>query len=84
MMIHDDEIKLYRALKEKYRAGGDSRFATDIAVEIGINEKRAVYILEKWSGRGLWNSGVTTRSGWFEEVNPRYAAWFNELIGNTE
>ena len=32
-----------------------------------IAEKHAYYILQKWDG-GLWNSGVTTRSGWVEDV----------------
>jgi len=36
-----------------------------LAAKLGINAKRAEYILIKWSRNDLWESGVSLRSGWF-------------------
>ena len=36
--------------------------------------KREVYILDKWSGKGWWDYGVTLRSGWLTEKG------INELL----
>lgn len=34
--------------------------------ELPINHKRAWYILRKWSGKGIYNYGVTLDLGWIE------------------
>ncbi len=31
---------------------------------LGIPEKRLMYIFKKWTGRGWFESGVSTRTGW--------------------
>jgi hypothetical protein len=91
-MIHEDEKQLFKELLCWYipstsrftKDGYNFLFPTDIGLEIGIPEKRTYYILHKWSRRGIWGSGVTERSGWFE-LPPRYPiredciGWFAEL-----
>lgn len=34
------------------------------ADECGMNDKRAAYILEKWSDKGWYDYGVSLRAGW--------------------
>lgn len=37
----------------------------------GIPPKRGYAILEKWSRKGWWDSGVTIRAGWFTDKAPK-------------
>jgi hypothetical protein len=39
--------------------------ADEIGGRLGIHPNRVHALLEKWEKLGLWDSGVTTRSGWF-------------------
>lgn len=72
-MRRPDEIALYGLLRERHGGPYNPRqqeFATHIAAGIGIYEKRATYLLDKWTGRGWWDYGVTLRSGWFTDAAP--------------
>lgn len=42
-------------------------YATDIGKRLGMHWKRAEYLLDKWTGKGWWECGVTLRSGWLTE-----------------
>ncbi len=44
-----------------------------IAHRHGINEKRALYLCEKWEARGWWEYGISIRSGWFTPEGYEYA-----------
>lgn len=58
-------------------------FATDVAVGMGINVNRAMYLLEKWSNKGWWNSGISTRSGWMTELGKEAASKERSAKGAT-
>ncbi len=73
-----------RAFAEALRAahGGPfnpakGRSPRELIPEIGINHKRAWYLLEKWAGRDWYDYGVTldlgwiTQKGWEEMANAR-------------
>ena len=32
-----------------------------------IHPKRIAYILEKWEDKGIWESGISVTTGWFNE-----------------
>jgi hypothetical protein len=75
-MIKEDEKELWYELQ----ISKTMFFPLDIIHMIGMNEKRACYILQKWTDRGIWNYGGNPLFGWFEdELNPKYYNWFNEL-----
>lgn len=88
-MIKEDEKRLFaELLKEPKRPQGGLFWRLMLFEKLGINEKRVDYILEKWSGRGIWDSGVTTRTGWFtfqdgfcDPIRADSLKWFLELSG---
>lgn len=43
----------------------------DLINEGRINHKRAWYLLDKWSRRGLYDYGVNLDLGWFDEAKAR-------------
>ena len=68
--MRDDEKKLWNAVRDAHGGphhGGRRQFvlADEIGERHGIPTKRVHYLLEKWSGKGWWESGVTARTGWF-------------------
>jgi hypothetical protein len=50
--------------RQQYEGPYADKYATDIGMSLGMCEKRADYILEKWERKGWWDSGVTVRTGW--------------------
>lgn len=42
--------------------------ALDGGAGINIPEKRAEYLLEKWSRAGWWDYGVSARTGWLTDA----------------
>lgn len=56
--MRDDEQRLLLAI---YESGDRPR---DIIPRLGINHKRAWYLLEKWSRKGWYESGVSLDLGW--------------------
>jgi hypothetical protein len=45
----------------------EKAFATAVAIELGIDDARAMRLLEKWEGKGWWEPGFTLRTGWLTE-----------------
>lgn len=105
MTVKDDEKQLFKTLKkygyyeqgygdhvspEEYRK--NKRFVDEVARELGIPDKRSYSILMKWSGRGLWNYGVSARTGWFEDTGEypdhhfverwKNSGWYQELLSS--
>lgn len=75
MSRHYDEIAFYQLLQlERARPHEDVfhklPFATDYAAVLSIPEKRAYYLLDKWTNNGWWDYGVSLRSGWFTPEAP--------------
>lgn len=67
-----DERDLLARLQEETRsaAANPSRrytSAIEIADTLGMNHKRAEYILHKWVERGWCNYGVSVRQAWLTE-----------------
>ena len=60
-MIKPDENKLWKAIWKERKS------IRDIIKEVNINEKRAIYILQKWTDKGLYNYGISVLSGWIED-----------------
>jgi hypothetical protein len=87
-MIKEDEKQLFAALlkEPKYPEGG-LFWRIALFERLHINEKRAEYIFDKWDRMGIWDSGVTARTGWFTFINyrdqipSRSFKWFLELSG---
>ena len=42
----------------------ESPVVRDVIKSLGMNHKRAVYILEKWAAKGWYDYGVTVDLGW--------------------
>ena len=63
-MIKEDEEKLLAAILSDQEPDIHKRNnVDDIADKLGIDHKRAYYILHKWS---FWEYGVSVRTGWID------------------
>lgn len=74
-MRKPDEIQFYAALRTLHKGPYKSQqtgipFADKVAEDLGIPEKRAYSLLNKWTDRDWWEYGVSMRSGWFTEDAP--------------
>ena len=58
-----DEKLLYDTIKDR-TTKDDFPHAREVAKELGINEKRAAYLFEKWTDKGIYNYGVSPMAGW--------------------
>lgn len=78
-MIKLDELQLFHLLKLHYN---DHAFATDISKQfLNMDDKRALYILNKWTTCGIWECGMTLRSGWFNDPKQvRNVQVYDELM----
>lgn len=70
--LKPDEAALLEKLRERHAelASGNREhvFADSYFAELGIPYNRGAYILEKFCSKfGMWNYGVTCRSGWLEK-----------------
>lgn len=69
--LKPDEASLLEKLRERHielKSGNREHvFADTYFEELGIPYNRGAYILEKFCAKfGMWNYGVTCRSGWLE------------------
>lgn len=67
--MKEDERTLMKALAT------EGRHTRDVVDDLGMNHKRAAYILEKWTDKGWWDYGVSVMAGWFTE---RGVEWIEE------
>lgn len=56
-----DEQRFWKLVKE---GNGTPR---DIVESIGMNEKRALYLCQKWADQGIYDYGVSPLYGWVVE-----------------
>jgi len=61
-----DERKLLDELQRQYKRGARPP-VWEVISEIGMNEKRAAYICEKWAGKGWYDYGVNVLFGWLKD-----------------
>ena len=70
MTIKDDERHLWARLKKRGESPSDDgnlMTARAIVNDLGIPAKRAEYIFEKWTARGLYDYGVSPDLGWLTD-----------------
>lgn len=60
-MIKQDEKQLLEAMQTHSISGIR---IPDLVRDLGMHEKRAMYIMEKWAGRGLYDYGIHVMGGW--------------------
>ena len=88
--MKEDEIKFFRTMAncgrrmviengERVWIGDTPRFIINVLGEY-INHKRCWYLLEKWSGLGFYNYGVSLDLGWLEldKLPDRYRELLNK------
>lgn len=68
--MKDDERRL-RAAVYADRVVGGTRPVDTIAVALGMSEKRALALAEKWYEKGWWEVGVSVRCGWLTDEGLR-------------
>ena len=61
-----DELRLLRELQRR-SAGGQHVYVRALVDELGIHPKRGAYILDKWTGKGWYDYGVSVMAGWLTE-----------------
>lgn len=76
MTVKADEIAFYAALRAMapgaYGAGAPGLLAIEEqARRLGIPEKRAFGLVEKWCRKNWWDYGVSLRGGWFTPEAPQ-------------
>lgn len=84
--MKEDEKQFLKAVYERvtcYKLTGKERIGLfgepirpcvrDVIKELGMNEKRALYLLDKWDSKGWYNWGVTIDLGWLEEKGKEIA-----------
>jgi len=63
--VKDDELRYMKALANLRTSSMSlDPLADYVAEQLGINHKRADYILRKWENKGWWDYGVSLRAGW--------------------
>lgn len=58
--VRSDELLLLWALQTSH----DSAYVRNVVNSIGMPEKRAAWILSKWTSRGWYDYGVNILAGW--------------------
>ena len=64
--VREDEKRLLYELQQHSQINSFV-YVRDVVKELGMNEKRAAYILSKWEKRGWYNWGVNILAGWLTE-----------------
>lgn len=67
-MRKPDELALLELLKSGMKRPYNTlgvAFVYGCAAAVGMHENRLHYILEKWADRGIWEYGMSARTGWF-------------------
>jgi hypothetical protein len=63
------------------RSPGNQRpYMRALVHELGINEKRAAYICQKWMGKGLYEYGVNVLAGWLTDKGREAAEGLKAVV----
>lgn len=65
-MIKPDEKELLKTLQERSTLASPAHVRLIVGF-LGMNEKRAAYILGKWSDKGWYDYGVSVMAGWLTQ-----------------
>ena len=73
--MKDDERKLADAILAHCKEHPQTfLYVRDLVKELGINEKRACFILEKWAEKDWYGYGVSVLGGWLTEKGEKELA----------
>ena len=79
-MIKADEVTFFMLMQQRCRTAGLDTGESPRAIIADsshlINEKRAHYLLQKWTGKGWYDWGTVIDGGWMTEAG--MAASFEE------
>ena len=56
-----------RVLLDEIKNVGKDCYVRSIVHRLGMNEKRAAYICDKWTRKGWYNYGVNVLAGWLTD-----------------
>lgn len=62
-----DEMELLKALQKRTEEDPNMPSPRQLVIDLNMNEKRAAYIFEKWTDKGLYDYGVSVMAGWLTE-----------------
>ncbi len=65
--MKQDEKELLERLQKRTAEDPNPPYVRQLVRDLGMNEKRAAYILEKWYGKGWYECGVSIMAGWLTE-----------------
>ncbi len=66
-MIKEDELNLWKEIWRQKKARKRRPYFRGVAHYLGMPEKRAYYIFNKWNERGLTDCGVSPFAGWLND-----------------
>jgi hypothetical protein len=66
LMAKSDEKALMAELRKR-TADGEQPYVRDLVKDLGIPEKRAAFIVQKWESRGWYEFGVNCLAGWLTD-----------------
>jgi len=65
--MKDDEKELLEWLQKRTTEDPNPPYVRQLVADLGMNEKRAACILEKWAGKGWYDYGVSVMAGWLTD-----------------
>ncbi len=63
-IMKEDEKKLLESLQKRTREDEHQPYVRQLVMDLDMNQKRAAYILLKWSNKGWYDWGVNVLAGW--------------------
>ncbi len=66
-----DEKELLELLQNRTKEHPRLPSVRDVVKDLGMNEKRAAYLLEKWYAKGWYEYGVSVLAGWLTDEGMR-------------
>jgi hypothetical protein len=66
--MKDDERELLERLQKRTNEDPNPPYVRQLVADIGMNEKRAAYICEKWADKGLYDYGISSLAGWLTDA----------------
>lgn len=62
--MKNDEKELLQLLQKRTLEDPNKPYVRQLVLDIGMHEKRAAYICQKWSDKGWYDYGVNVLAGW--------------------
>lgn len=65
--MKNDEREFLQWLQKRTLEDPNQPYVRQLILDMGMNEKRAAYICEKWTNKGWYDYGVNVLAGWLTE-----------------